>query len=431
MKRVARRLDLTSGDVPLAVVLSFLLIAGIALRAQNLGGDRNFKWDEDHFVQNARNYLVHKPDWNDHPPLSKLIIAGTMCVTGDTPAGWRTASLLFGILDIGLIAWSALLAFQSRRAALIAGALVAADGMFIVYSRTALFDGVIVAFAVAGLALVFFGRTPWHVLLSGVFVGCALSLKLSGLAFVPPALAACFVSRPLRRWTPLLALTIPLVFYLQYAFALHLTGRPASPAAVIADNLSLVHHHLSFTIVHPWSSRWYTWFLPTRPLLFRQDQRIDGTLRTLLALGNPALWWASSLAVIGAAAVVCKTGWRRLWQQISAPAPDSVAPATDAASEPLEARSGGLLWLLAAWAAPLAFWMPSLRDSFVYHYMPSYAFALILLAGFADRLYRRHRVPTLVALVVVAELLLFYAPLWGELPIAQDAMHARLLESWR
>jgi dolichyl-phosphate-mannose--protein O-mannosyl transferase len=340
--------------------------------------------------------------------------------------------LLFGILDIALIAWSALLAFGSRRAALIAGALVAADGMFIVYSRTALFDGVIVAFAVAGLVSVFFGRTPWHVLLCGVFVGCALSLKLTGLAVVPLALAACLVSRPLRRWTPLLALTIPLVFYLQYAFALHLTGRPASPAAVIADNLSLVHHHLSFTKVHPWSSRWYTWFLPTRPLMFRQDQHIDGTLRMLLALGNPVLWWSSSLAVIAAAVVVCKTGWRRVWQQISAPAPGSAVPSAGAAeTEPLETRSGALLWLLAAWAAPLAFWMPSLRDSFVYHYMPSYAFALILLAGFADRLYRRHRVPMLIAMVVVAEVLLFYAPLWGELAIAQDAVHARLLESWR
>src|SRR5689334_19770312 len=103
MKRMATWLDLMPGDLPLAIVLLFMLVTGIALRVQNLGGDRNFKWDEDHFVENARNYLVHKPDRNDHPPLSKLIIAGTMRVAGDTPAGWRTASLLFGILDIALI----------------------------------------------------------------------------------------------------------------------------------------------------------------------------------------------------------------------------------------------------------------------------------------------------------------------------------------
>jgi dolichyl-phosphate-mannose-protein mannosyltransferase len=423
-------------DAPLVIVLVFMLLAGVVLRVQNLGAAHGFKWDEHHFVLNARNYLVNKPDQNDHPPLSKLIIASVMSVTGDTPAGWRTASLLFGLLDIGLIAWVTWLVFQSRRAALIAAAFVAADGMFIAYSRTALFDGVIVAFLVAGLASVFFGRTLRHVLLCGLFIGCVMSLKLSGLAIVPLALLACFVSRPLRRWTPLLALCIPLVFYLQYALALHITGRPASLLDVIADNRSMVHHHLSFTYVHPSSSKWYTWFLPVRPFFFRREQAVDGTLRALMLLGNPALWWASSLAVIATTVVVWKAGWRRIWQQVSAPAAATVSffgpgSSAAAAAAPLDAAAGRMFWLLAAWAAPVAFWIPSLRDSFLYHYMPSYAFALMLLAGFADRLYVRHRLATLIGLVIVAEVLLFYAPLWGELPIGEDALNARLFEIWR
>jgi dolichyl-phosphate-mannose--protein O-mannosyl transferase len=427
MKRLAPWLDFARDEAPLVVVLLFLVVVGIALRAQNLGGAKDFKWDEHHFVENARNYLANKPDWNDHPPLSKLIIAVALRATGDTPKGWRMASLLFGLLDIGLIGWTTWLAFRSRRAALIAAAFVAADGMFIVYSRTALFDGIIVAFALTGLSAAFFGRKPWHVLLCGLCIGVAVSLKLSGLVFVALAAAACLVSRPLRLWTPLLAI-IPLLFYVQYAFGLHITGKPASVADVIAENQRLVHHHLSFTVVHPSSSRWYTWFLPTRPFFFRQDQDHDGLSRVLLLLGNPALWWASSVAVIATVVVVLRTGWRELWRQMSTP---DVPEANPSDSAPLEARGGALCWLLAAWAAPIAFWIPSLRDSFLYHYMPSYTFALVLLAGLADRLYRRHRLATLIGLVVVAEVLLFYAPLWGELPIAEDALHARLFESWR
>ncbi|MFC1642647.1 phospholipid carrier-dependent glycosyltransferase [Myxococcota bacterium] len=416
-------------DAPLAILLLFMLAVGIALRVQNLGVPGTFLWDEHHFVENARNYLANRPDWNDHPPLSKLLIAAAMRLTGDTPAGWRTASLLFGLINIPLLGWAAFLAFRSRRAALMASAFVAADGMFIAYSRTALFDGIIVALAVAGLVSVFFGRTLWHVLLSGVCIGMALSLKLYGLAFVPAALVACMANRHLRRWTPLLALCLPLVFYAQYAYGLHITGRPASIAAVLKDNRDMVRHHLSFTEVHPWSSRWYTWFVPTKPIFFRRDRAADGTLQVLFAFGHPLLWWASSLAVIGAAGLLIRTGWRRVWQQISlppAPKPVSGTASVDLAANPLGERAGSVFWLLAAWAAPLAFWIPSLRDSFLYHYMASYAFGLVLLAGFADRLYAGHRLWTLVGLAIVAEVLLYYAPLWGELPIAEGALRARL-----
>ncbi|MFC1643020.1 hypothetical protein ACFL5O_10120 [Myxococcota bacterium] len=121
--------------------------------------------------------------------------------------------------------------------------------MSIAYSRTALFDGIIVAFGVAGLVSVFFGRTLWHVLFPGVCIGRALSLKLCGLAFVPAALVACVANRHLHGWTPLLALCLPLVFYAQYAYGLHITGRPASIAAVLKDNRDRVRHRLSFTEV--------------------------------------------------------------------------------------------------------------------------------------------------------------------------------------
>ncbi len=64
--------------------------------------------------------------------------------------------------------------------------------------------------------------------------------------------------------------------------------------------------------------------------------------------------------------------------------------------------------------------------------MPSYTFALVLLAGFVDRCYTRRQLALFVAVVLVAEISIFYAPLWGELPISKEALDARLFfPFWR
>jgi dolichyl-phosphate-mannose-protein mannosyltransferase len=411
-------------DAALSLVLAAMLLVGVLLRVHHLGVPTALKWDENHYVETARSYVARQYAWNDHPPLGKLIIAGMMATLGDSPVAWRLAPLLFGLSNIALIAWLTLTTFKSTRAAWIAAAFVAADGFFIAYSRSALLDGMIVAFGVAATTIILRGRRIWHVLAAGVLVGCATSCKLNGLAFVATATAVCLASRKLRRYTPVLLGTALLVFYAQCAYALKLTGRSGSVAAVIAENREMVRHHLSYTVVHPFSSHWYTWFLPVRPFFLRRDVDFDGSIRALITLGNPLLWWSSTVAVIVASVVVIRTGPRRLWLEIRGERTPGETPATG--------QSAALFWLLAAWAAPVIFWIPSLRDSYLYHYLPSYAFALVLLAGFTDRVYRRHRLVALIAVVVIAEITIFYAPLWGELPIARDALNVRLFfKFWR
>ena len=418
-------------DAPLAVVLLAMIGLGLFLRAYHLGVPAALKWDEHHYVETARSYLHHQYAWNDHPPLSKLIIAAFMWALGDGPVVWRLPSLLFGLIDIALVAALAGRLFASRRAAFIAAAFVAADGFFIAYSRTALLDGMIVGFALAAMLCVLSGRTVWHALAAGVCVGCATSFKLNGLVFVAAATAACLCSRPLRRWTPVLLLSAALVFYAQCAIALINVGRSGSIMSVIHENRAMVQHHLSYTVVHPYSSHWYTWFAPLKPIFLRRDVGADGSVHALLALGNPILWWAATAAIIAAAVVVIRTGPRRLWQQLTDGAGSVPAPAVAADGAAPDNQAGLFFWVLAAWAGPIVFWIPSLRDSFIYHYMPSYAFALPLLAGFVDRLYSRWRIPTLIAIVLIAEVTIIYAPLWGELSISEAAMRARLFPGWR
>lgn len=414
-------------DAPLGIVLTAMVALGLALRAHHLGVPDTLKWDEIHYVPTARSYLAHEYAWSDHPPLGKLIIALSIKLLGDTPFAWRLPSLLFGVANIGLIAWSARVVFQSRRAAVIAAAFVAVDGFFIAYSRAALLDGMIVAMGVGAVTVALSGRKLWHVLAAGVLAGGAMSCKLNGLVFVAVALGICVTTRPLRRFAVVVPIAALAVFYGQCAYGLHLAGRSSSVAAVIAENRAMVLHHLSYTVVHPASSRWYTWFLPLRPIFLRHDVDVDGSMRVLLTLGHPLLWWASSAAVAATGAGLLRMAPKQLLREVLSSSNES-----STSNESSNGSLRAIFWMLAAWAGPIVFWLPSLRDSYLYHYFPAYAFALVLLAGLVARLYERRRLLTLIGIVVVAEVAVFYSPVCSELPIAPEPLNARLfIPAWR
>ena len=424
-------------DAPLALVLAVMMLLGVYLRCRAFDVPQELRWDEYHYVDTARGYLSYEYSDNAHPPLGKLIIAGVMHFVGDTPVGWRLASLICGFANIGLVGWIAWSTFRSRRAAWLAAAFVAADGFFIAYSRAGLLDGMIVAFAAAGMGTILVSRRAWQVMLAGFFVGCAASFKLNGVPFVIAAAALCVVSRRTRLFTPLLLLVAAAVFYAQSALPLAFSGRPYGVLAVIAENRKLIHQHLAYTVVHPMSSHWYTWFLPVRPIFLRRDvDPVTGAIEAMMALGNPLLWWASTLAVAGGLVVLARAGWRKVWDQLRAG--ETASEPAGAAGTDLDYvlavphRAGLIFGVLLAWAGPLAFWVPSLRDAYIYHYLPSYTFALVLLAGFVDRFYTRRQLAMFIAVVVVAEVSIFYAPIWGELPISKEALDARLFfPFWR
>src|SRR6185436_1898052 len=135
---------------PLLVsVCAALVVGGVWLRAQHLMFPPNLSFDEHHFVENARNYLAGRADWNDHPPLGKLLIALMIRLRGDNAVAWRTAPLLFGFGTIVLAHELARRLFQRWQAGLVAAAFVAAEGSLIAYSRTALLDGMLTFFCLA------------------------------------------------------------------------------------------------------------------------------------------------------------------------------------------------------------------------------------------------------------------------------------------
>jgi dolichyl-phosphate-mannose-protein mannosyltransferase len=149
-----------------------------------------------------------------HPPLGKWLIgAGMLLLGADSPWGWRISSALLGALAVLLLARIGRRLLRSTTAGLIAGLLLAIDGVHLVHSRTSLLDPFLMFFALAAfgallidrdrfrerLALVAAelhtssevapplgvsgGLRPWR-LAAGVLLGMACAVKWSGLYFV-------------------------------------------------------------------------------------------------------------------------------------------------------------------------------------------------------------------------------------------------------
>lgn len=405
---------------PIDVVIGVLLVAGFALRLHDFSFPGHMTFDEHHFVENARNYLSGKHDWNDHPPLGKLFIALSIHVFGDNSVGWRAPALFFGALTLILTALAVRRLAGDWRTGWLAAALLAADGFFISYSRLGLLDGDLVACAAAALLVATLRPTWKTAALAGVVTGVACSIKFSGVALFPLFLTA-FVTAPgvtPRRkaalFTGLAVVAVGLYFAL-YALGLRLTNNPIS---VVEDTRRLLAHHATLTgMTNPLTSSWPTWALPTRPLMMGAFH-VDGGVRALSSLGNLAIWWPAVVLGLGLAVTVV---WRGVGNVL----------ARD--GEGFVSTNGRAVVLLGSGA--LSFigpWLMSRRDSYIYHFLPAYFFLVVLLGLFVGWLHKTRNTAALAYLLMVLLVFSFYAPVWSFFVISYDAFDARFfLEGWR
>jgi 4-amino-4-deoxy-L-arabinose transferase-like glycosyltransferase len=182
--------------LPLAL-LAALCVLSLGLRVAWIGapcyspcasaGAHLVIFDEDYYVNAARVIAgirppagvpySHSPLGTDpnaeHPPLAKLIMAGSIELFGDDPPAWRLGSLVFG--TIAILGMYALVraARGSRWLALGASALMAADNLFLVHARIGTLDIYAVAAMVWGAAL-YLRRRP---VLAGVVIGVGACAK--------------------------------------------------------------------------------------------------------------------------------------------------------------------------------------------------------------------------------------------------------------
>jgi predicted membrane-bound dolichyl-phosphate-mannose-protein mannosyltransferase len=109
----------------------------------------------------------------EHPPLAKLIIAGSIKLLGDGPLAWRLGSLVMGALAILGMFVLVRAAAGGPWLALAAAALMAADNLMIVHGRIGTLDVYSLAAMVWGAAVYVRGRP----LVAAVIIGVGLCVK--------------------------------------------------------------------------------------------------------------------------------------------------------------------------------------------------------------------------------------------------------------
>jgi dolichyl-phosphate-mannose--protein O-mannosyl transferase len=414
---------------PLGVLLSVLILFGLYLRVHAFGYPSSLQFDEHHFVNNARGYLQQQPDWNDHPPLGKLIIAFGISFVGDSSVGFRIPALFAGLLTIAAGTLAAKRLFPSQWAPLFAAALLSADGFFIAYSRAALLDGFLVLSSVVAILLTTFELSLFWACLSGLLFGIAVSIKFSGLGVILPILFWVATSpkpRPTKHQAIsaiLIVASLSYVFY--YSIGLSMTHKPSGVIDVLRDTERLLKHHADLTeMKHPVTSGWVTWFLPTKPIFLGISEKF-GAVRALTTLGNLATWWGSVFLAFSALAVVLREGFRSV---LSRDLRNHTDPLTAFVFD--HGKAVITLWLTTL--GFLAPWVMTHRDSYIYHFLPAYAPLVLMLTGFLSWAEKRWPSRVLLMVSVVVLVAAFYAPLWAYIPLSRNALVARLfLPSWR
>ena len=146
-------------------------------------------FDETYYVNAARVILGWPSDRYEaaaegldpnveHPPLAKLILAGSMALFGDNAYGWRLPSVALGTLGILLLYLIARCVGAAAGLALLAAFLLAFDNLFFAHGRLGTLDIFQLTFMLLGLWLYLRGRP----VLAGLGFAAAALCKLAGLA---------------------------------------------------------------------------------------------------------------------------------------------------------------------------------------------------------------------------------------------------------
>ena len=394
-----------------------LLMLGAFWRLVDLKYPATFSFDEHHFVENARNYISRQPDWNDHPPLGKLLLVPAMLLLGDNGLGWRLSSALLGIALVALAGFNATKLFSDRRVGLLTAAFVAADGFFISYSRVALLDTPLTLFIYAALALMLSGTSLLAFAGAAVFVGLAVAVKWTGVCIL--LVAPWLLWRRNRAPWHLLWMFVvaSLVYVAVSAVALHITRQPFSLKGLLGTNVGLLKHHAGFTT---WdnsaSSKWYSWPFLAHPIVMHHQQVEAGAVRASTSLGNVLFWYAATAALVGTLFAAAAALWRG---RRSAAAARAVLTSPE-------------LLVIATMIALVLPFMLTHRQSYIFHYLGAYGLALGLLASWLVRTERRRAAAVFAFVVAGAAVSIVYAPVWTNALVSHAGYVARLpFPGWR
>nr|WP_221475839.1 phospholipid carrier-dependent glycosyltransferase [Sphaerisporangium rubeum] len=297
-----------------------------------------------------------------HPPLGKWMIAIGEWIFGWTPFGWRFAAAMAGTVSVLIIARVARRMTRSTILGCMAGLLLALDGMAFVLSRTALLDGFLMLWVLAGFACLVADRDQartrladwyetsalsdtgprlgvrWWRIGAGLCLGAACGIKWSGVFFLVAfavmsvmwdagARRAVGLRRPYRgalgldvppaflAFGVVPAATYVLSWFGWFSSALG-WGRnwseatSAGPAYFVFSSLrswfsyhfQVLGYHTGLSSSHAYQSWPWEWPLLARPVAFhyKSPPCPTGTCsEAVIGVGTPIIWYGAVVALVG------------------------------------------------------------------------------------------------------------------------------------
>jgi dolichyl-phosphate-mannose-protein mannosyltransferase len=287
----------------LALALCAAALAA-AFRLPRLEVPHEEVFDEVYHAKAALSYLRGEVpvEWV-HPPTSKVLISIGVWLFGYNSWSWRLAPALAGILLAPVFFFLARRVLATERAAILATTLLLCDGVYLVQSRTAMTNIFAVLFQLASALFIVRAVLPERLgtrdtLLGGVALGLALSSRWTSLwawGFLG-LVALCVRRRRLFRSGELMLLAtafvgLPCLIYAG-SYWIYPAIRPTSLRHLIETTHAIWQYHATLKADHAYFSRWYTWPWLYRPTWYFFRQASD-QVWGIVAMGNPALWWAS------------------------------------------------------------------------------------------------------------------------------------------
>lgn len=385
---------------------------GVWARLYHLGFPPKIMWDEKYFPAMANNFLDGVYQFDLHPPLGKFILAVGIFFLGDEPLGWRIMPTLFGLALLPLVAVLGWYCLRERVAAILMLTFFAVETIFIVHSRTGVMDIFVVFFVLATFLAALRAETGRHVIWTSVFLGLAIAVKWAAF---PVAIPAGYVLWRKGLLRPFLAgLWISAVIYIAVIYVGALISVTMNPVEAWVWTWNWhVHAAQKITVAvdHPWGSPWWSWPIMLRPIRFFYGVNAESLLQVVVAIGNPLIWWSSTLAVLaGAFDIARKAIARKL-----------------SADDPIIPIVLGYFFLLAPW-------VPGTRIPYIYNYLPIYPFAILALVYWLCRIWNRPQWGPWVVVgftVCAVALTLFFLPMVIALPMSKDAlMHRVWTDYW-
>jgi len=423
----------------LLIFLFGLTLFSFLIRVYRLTEPPHYYFDEVYHAVTAKAYADNNKDAYDpfakapkegtaydwlHPPLAKLIQAGSIKFLGDKSIGWRLPSLIFGTAIIPLTFVLAYLLFGPA-VAVFASVVIAFENLTFVMSRITMNDVFITSFSlVAFIFTVLYTKRKkiLYLFLTGLFLSLAIVSKWTGFYAAFVVILYLIVNAIKSRkfdFRLLVLFVLPPLVYLGSFGQYWLMGY--NTRDFVNLNKQIWWYQNRHDLEHSYGTTplycvphglvkdktWCPWVLDARGVYFSYEEYKgeNGEVKAgyIYALGNPLIFWSGIIAV------------------------------SYLLGKFLEERKKEYALILLGY---FIFWLPWIftpRLLFLYHYLPAIPFMSIALGISLAAIYktRLKYLSVLIVLIFIAAFFFFY-PISSGFPIRVDAIDNYMwLSTWR